>query len=39
VTATGDAPANVLGYAVVHSDVDIVDAGIQHRLQDALGLA
>jgi hypothetical protein len=39
-TAAGETAADVLlGLAVVHRDVDIVDARIQHRVQDALGLA
>jgi hypothetical protein len=29
----------LLGLAVVHSDINVVDAGIQDRVEDALGLA
>jgi len=40
VTTVGEAAANVLfRLTVVHGNIDIVDAGIQYRLQDALGLA
>jgi hypothetical protein len=40
LTTVGDAPANVrFGLAVVDGNINIVDAGIQHSMQDAFRLA
>jgi len=40
LTAAGDAPADVLfGLAVVHGDINVVDAGIQDSAENTRGLA
>ena len=39
LTAAGEAPADVLfGLTIIHSDIDVVDAGIQDRVENTLGL-
>ena len=40
LAAAGDAPADVrFGLTVVHGDINVVDAGVQDSVEDALGLA
>src|SRR5262245_56858296 len=40
LTAASDAPADVFfSVAVIHGDINIIDAGIQDRVENTLGLA